>query len=53
MNFPVKINYRPTTEMLLWCRENCTGLFYGSDQIGMDWIFMVEEDAVAFKLRWL
>ena len=40
-------------EMDDWCQENCSG-FYHYDMlvVNIRWIFVLEEDAMAFKLRW-
>lgn len=39
------------TEAILWCEENCKGLVYANRFSGT-FKFELEEDAMAFKLRW-
>ncbi len=44
-------------EMIIWCKENCVGDFRGgrytlADMSG-EFDFELEDDAMAFKLRWI
>ncbi len=38
-------------EAILWCKENCEGLVYANRFSG-SFKFEINEDAMAFKLRW-
>jgi len=48
----LKDNNELRIEAILWCRENCKGLVYANRFSGR-FEFELENDAVAFKLRWM
>lgn len=50
--YSITLNRTGTIEMAKWCKENCPEPFYGADT-SVIWSFRNEEDAMAFKLRWL
>ncbi len=51
-SYVVDIKTIGTLEMANWCEENCSDTFSGTDKSTL-WLFNSEEDAIAFKLRWL
>lgn len=57
--YPVGLKHIPfyiSTRIKLqrWCDENCQGLVYCDTLYDcMRWGFVLEEDAMGFKLKWL
>ena len=47
---PAPIERESKDEMDEWCKENCNGLYNGG--LYTFW-FQDEQDAMAFKLRWI
>ncbi len=45
-------NDTPPEEIIKWCQENCNGLIYFNYQ-SYSAKFELEEDVMAFKLRWM
>ncbi len=52
IRYKVKFDTWPNIIMANWCSENCRGKWFGTDWNRI-WYFDLEEDAVAFKLRWV
>lgn len=53
MMYEIKLGTRPNIKMAEWCNENCSGNWFGTDQINQPWYFELETDVLAFKLRWI
>jgi hypothetical protein len=47
----VTLSLGGTLAMANWCDECCTGIYNGRDRSCI-WYFELEEDAMAFKLKW-
>ena len=50
--FYIELKVKSHVKMADWCKENCHGNYMGGDYY-FGWYFELEEDAVAFKLRWV
>lgn len=53
MVYKVKLDIKPNITMAEWCNKNCSGDWFGTDNLNESWIFELEIDALAFKLRWM
>ncbi len=51
ISFPKNISSDRETEYIIWCKENCNARYFVYNENHV--FFKTEEDAIAFKLRWL